>query len=236
MNMFYIGIDDTDTLETRGTGRLARMLAAHLEPLLAPLGAQFVGVTRHQLLRDPRVPCTKNNSSATLHWQAVGDVPLESVAAQAAAYLRQEFVPGSDPGLCVAAVVPAEISQFGQRVQRELVPQADARALARRHGITLLGLGGTEDGVIGALASVGLAAMGSDGRYTHVGGNRTLDGAVTVEAILAAGIVAVLELDGTPVISGLIWTDGRVRPARRNGQPILYVARREDGWQPLKLD
>jgi len=61
LTMVFIGLDDTDTLESRGTGYLARQIAAALAsdyPLL--------GVTRHQLLRDPRVPCTRNNSSAAI--------------------------------------------------------------------------------------------------------------------------------------------------------------------------
>jgi len=59
--MLFIGLDDTDTLESRGTGRLARRIAAALAADYSVLG-----VTRHQLLVDPRVPCTRNNSSAAI--------------------------------------------------------------------------------------------------------------------------------------------------------------------------
>ena len=57
--MLIIGLDDTDVLGTRGTGYLARTIAgvlAETYPLL--------GVTRHQLLVHPQIPCTKNNSCA----------------------------------------------------------------------------------------------------------------------------------------------------------------------------
>jgi len=57
--MVLIGMDDTDNLESRGTGSLARQVAAALAA-----DYTLLGVTRHQLLKDPRVPCTKNNSSA----------------------------------------------------------------------------------------------------------------------------------------------------------------------------
>ena len=60
--MIYIGLDDTDVLESRGTGHLAREIARSLK---ADYDVQ--GVTRHQLLVDPRVPCTKNNSCAAIH-------------------------------------------------------------------------------------------------------------------------------------------------------------------------
>jgi hypothetical protein len=51
--MLFIGLDDTDNLESRGTGYLARRIAAVLAADYA-----LLGVTRHQLLVDPRVPCT----------------------------------------------------------------------------------------------------------------------------------------------------------------------------------
>jgi hypothetical protein len=50
--VIYIGLDDTDTLESRGTGRLARQIAGEMHQALA-----VQGITRHQLLVDPRVPC-----------------------------------------------------------------------------------------------------------------------------------------------------------------------------------
>jgi len=59
--MVFIGLDDTDALESRGTGYLARQIAAALAT-----DYPVLGVTRHQLLRDPRVPCTRNNSSAAI--------------------------------------------------------------------------------------------------------------------------------------------------------------------------
>ena len=59
--MIYIGIDDTDNLNSRGTGRLARNIAAALSSDFTVLG-----VVRHQLLQDPRVPFTSHNSSATI--------------------------------------------------------------------------------------------------------------------------------------------------------------------------
>ena len=59
--MYLVGLDDTDVLESRGTGHLARQIAAALATEY-----QVLGVTRHQLLLDPRVPCTRNNSCAAI--------------------------------------------------------------------------------------------------------------------------------------------------------------------------
>ena len=76
--------------------------------------------------------------------------------------IRDWFVEGSDPGLCLTERVPPAVIEFGRRCQRDVVAQREARDLAARHAICLEGLGGTEDGVIGALAAVGLVAGGND--------------------------------------------------------------------------
>jgi hypothetical protein len=59
--VFFIGLDDTDTLESRGTGQLARQIAA-------VLAADYpvLGVTRHQLLVDPRCRKPGTTSSAAI--------------------------------------------------------------------------------------------------------------------------------------------------------------------------
>ena len=151
------------------------------------------------------------------------------------ALMLADYQPGSDPGLCVAHDVPAAITEFGRRVQRQLVTQEEARALAAAHAIPLVGLGGDQAGVIGALAAVGLAAAGEDGRYVLVGRSRELSGLQPVSAVLAAGIAAVQTLDGQPVTDGLVRAD-KLRPARRGGQPVAVVEWAGDHWQPRKLD
>jgi tRNA(Ile2) C34 agmatinyltransferase TiaS len=230
--MIYIGLDDTDVLESRGTGHLARAIAADLQA-----DVDVVGVTRHQLLVDPRIPYTKKNSCAAVHVDSTGgdagrvDALLERVRS----FMLADFCPGSDPGLCVATAPPRAVTDFGRRAQREVVSQAEARALAAEHNIRLAGLGGDESGVIGALSAVGLAASGSDGRYVLVGRSRQMGGLQSISAVLAAGIDAVQTTDGQPVTEGLVQTD-KIRPARRDRRPILVVEWDGSCWQPLKLD
>ena len=228
--MWFIGLDDTDTLESRGTGYLARLVAEVLSS-----DYPVPGVTRHQLLVDPRVPYTAKNSSAAIALEGNGCLAVDGLLKRVQAVMRRHYNPGSDPGLCVAPVVPETIVEFGRRAQRDVVTQDEARGLATEHGIPLVGLGGTEDGVIGALAAVGLAAAGDDGRYVLVGRSRELRGLQPVSALLTAGIAAVRTLDGHPVIDGLVLSD-KLRPARRGGQPVLFVERVGDHWQPLRLD
>ncbi len=125
--MIYIGLDDTDNLESRGTGRLAREIAGELSndyPVL--------GVTRHQLLVDPRVPYTSHNSSAAILIDAPGMLPLEDVFERVRDLMQADFIPGSDPGLCVADETAArDLTSFGQRAKVEVVTQAEARPWLR---------------------------------------------------------------------------------------------------------
>jgi tRNA(Ile2) C34 agmatinyltransferase TiaS len=228
--IIYVGMDDTDNLESRGTGRLARSIAAEL-------GSQFclLGVTRHQLLVDPRIPYTSHNSSAAILLEAEGEVDLAVLFEHVRDLMLADFLLGSDPGLCVAAQVPVEVIEFGRLAQQQVVTQAEARTLAAFHGLPLAGLGGTEDGVVGALAAVGLAAGGEDGRYLLVGQSRDLAGLQPVENVLAAGISAVRTLDGQAVEHGLVLAD-KLRPARRGRLPIAFVDWQADHWLPLKLN
>jgi tRNA(Ile2) C34 agmatinyltransferase TiaS len=227
--MLIIGLDDTDNLESRGTGHLARQIAGALAA-----ECDVLGVTRHQLLVDPRVPYTKNNSASAILLRVDG-LNVQAVADRVRALMLADYHPGSDPGLCVAASVPSAVTDFGRRAQREVVTQEEARALAGQHGISLSGLGGDEGGVIGALSAAGLAACGDDGRYVLVGRSRSLTGLQPVSAILGAGIDAVQTIEGRPVSEGLVSVD-RLRPSRRGGRAILFVEPVGDTWRPLKLD
>ena len=226
----YIGIDDTDNLESRGTGRLARSIA---EALSADFRIQ--GVTRHQLLVDPRVPYTSHNSSACLHVDSDQAVDLAELAEYVKAIMLADFQPGSDPGLCVTVSVPEAVQDFGRRAKTDLVNQAMARHLAEQHQILLVGLGGTQDGVIGSLAAVGLGAWGEDGRYLLLGATRELSGLQPVAAVLAAGIHQVCTAEGVEVSEGQILSD-KLRPARRAGLPVQYVEWQGEHWLPLKYN
>jgi tRNA(Ile2) C34 agmatinyltransferase TiaS len=225
-----IGLDDTDNLESRGTGQLARSLAADLEK-----DFQVLGVTRHQLLVDARIPYTSHNSSAAIELEVPPNSDLSVLSVRSSEFMMADFQPDSDPGLCLVNASNARsFVEFGRQAQREIVSQADARRLAEQSGAVLGGLGGSQDGVIGALAAVGLAASGDDGRYLLVGRSRELSGLMSIEAILRVGITEVRTLDGAAVSEGLVMVD-KLRPARRNSQPVLFVEWIDDCWHPLKL-
>lgn len=234
--MIFVGLDDTDTLATPGTNQLARHIAAAL-----PDACHAWAIVRHQLLLDPRIPYTSQNGSASM---AIGIEPggdRDLLLATLRDLIREWYVPGSDPGLCVADAVPGEIVDFARRCQREPVRQQEARSLAADNGVLLEGFGGTEDGVIGALAAVGLLAAGDDGRVVHLAGWTWPDhfsGAQPVEAIRARGVEVVLDAGtGTPVHRGIVDVGKHLRPACRGGRILLYVEPAGDPgrWRALKL-
>ncbi len=79
-----IGIDDTDNLESRGTGYRARQLGQRL----AGGDSRVRGISRHQLLVDDRIPYTSHNSAACLELETVS-ARLDSIAELAREFLQR---------------------------------------------------------------------------------------------------------------------------------------------------
>jgi hypothetical protein len=195
---YLVGIDDTDDLDSRGTGHLVREIGARI----AAAGIAAVhGISRHQLFFDPRIPYTSHNSSLCLD----AEIPLtrlSDLAEHCRDYLRAESAVGADAGLCIVgwSKVSADVIAFGRRAKSEIVTQQEARALAAREGILLEGLTGDEGGVIGALAAVGLRRTDNDGRFNWRRGTREAEPLITVEKLLrTTGIDAVQSISGRAV-------------------------------------
>jgi hypothetical protein len=233
MSTWFMGVDDTDVLGRKpGTGRLARALGATLQHRGL---ARLLGVVRQQLLVDPRIPYTSHNSPAVLVLDIGGNGASAEAFAAAAAYVTAHSAPGSDPGLCLAAAaaLDGEVRDFGIRASIDVVTKAEALALAARAGLRLVELGGTGDGVIGALAGVGLTHGGNAGRFLEYGdGLRDLGDTLTAAALRSRGI-GVLNLarnaewipDEAPIFIG-----DRLRPRLLGGQPVLLVDGGTEGW------
>lgn len=235
--MILVGLDDTDTLETRGTNFIARSLVARLGDSLGP-----AMVTRHQLLFDPRIPYTSHNGSAAILFAEADPRDAPALVGEVREALQEWYVEGSDPGFCVATEVPPEIAAFGRRCQEAIVEQKEARDLAKRAGIPLEGIGGTEGGVIGALAGIGLASTGDDGRVVHLSGWPWPDriaGPIAFEELTARGVAAV-QVDGSDemVTGGVIDVGKRLRPNLRGGRIVLFVVRAPadagSGWLAVR--
>lgn len=163
----FICIDDTDNIDSKGTGEIAVEIAKSIE---SNYGGTCQGVTRHQLFIHPDIPYTSHNSSMCFEAD-INSNDLEKVINAAIHILHTESAEGSDPGLYV--FVPEQLTQhqqqeiihFGFKAKQEVLTKEDAYKLANSLSIHLSEHGGTGQGVIGALAGVGLRLTGNDGRF-----------------------------------------------------------------------
>ncbi len=161
-----------------------------------------------------------------IHVQA-DDGAMDRIFKTAEDVMLGDFLEGSDPGLAVAAesqVTPSLII-YGQDAKCTILTQERARTLAKNLCIRLKGLGGTEDGVIGALAGIGLAYSKSDGRYLQKGDIRDLLTSAPVKVLREHGIDEICSLDGRQFIDGTVFfrPDKPPRPCPVGDKTVLFV-------------
>ena len=235
--MIYVGIDDTDIVGSPGTNQLARKIVRRLGNV-----AKGAIVCRHQLFRDPRVPYTTQNGSASIQLPRGGEIPRAELTAAIREEMRAFFVEGSDPGFAVATGASDDMDAFAARVKTDIVSQSDARAVAERSGCHLEGLGGTNQGIIGALAAVAFAAAGDDGRVVHLDRWPWPDpfsGVQPVSAVRARGIAEIRTTSGVEFTGEVVDVGKHLRPNWRGGRVVLFVEPPADSgapWRATKLD
>jgi hypothetical protein len=239
--MIFVAMDDTDNINTRGTGRLSRNVAEVLSKKYP-----IKGVVRHQLLVHPDIPYTSHNSCAVIHididiakHKEDSDKLLKEIFEIAKKEMLDDFIEGSDPGLAVASdtQVNSALIAFGKDAQKIIVTQGQARSLARNLNILLQGLGGTEDGIIGTMAGIGLSYTYNDGRYISVGNLRETYGDQSVETLLNAGIDTIISSEGEiPDKDVIIKTkkNKSVKPSPLNNEVVLLVEHIRGEWKSLK--
>lgn len=225
----YLAFDDTDTIDSDiGTGRLMRNFCYGL-----PEHFTMKGVLRHQLPRFKDIPFTSNNSAACALIELQDQDAVSELTELATSYLLDHFIEGSDPGLCVALAdeVRQELVDFGMTATGAIVSQQ--QAMKAVNGFTLRGLGGTNDGLIGAAAAVGLSKYGWCGRFIEYGRLRELKDPVHVSDLIQLGIQVVsVDRDPTvPLPGDVVHTNGWIRPSLWGGSPVLQVKREDDAWR-----
>jgi len=230
--VIFIGIDDTDIIGSPGTNQLARAIVRDLADR-----ADLVRITRHQLLDDPRVPYTSQNGSASILLKPKTSLNLDEVIATCRICMIDWFIEGSDPGLCVSGRVPPEIIEWGLCCKSELVSQSRALELAAQHAIHLEGLGGTNGGIIGALAAIGLAETQNDGRLVQWQlWPDDLSEEVPIEKVTERQIDVVIRESGQPLVTGFVDVGKHLRPNMVRGRATLWVEPgMSGGWRALKL-
>jgi len=233
---FVVGVDDTDTADSGGTGGLVRALAAAF--VEEGLG-ESLGVTLHQLLDSPKIAKTNVNAAFAVELQTAQS--LDDLEDWLVAYVRRHAARGADPGVVVLSRhsdMP-HVLAFGRRSQQEVMKLEDAGTFAAESNVRLRALGNKRLGSIGALAAAGLRAGGKDGRFIELRGLRDLEGRMTAGQIRTASEVQHIldeesgeELDRDDTVDTLGW----IRPRVVEGDAIVYTRRSPDErrlWLPV---
>jgi len=254
-------VDDTDDLEGESsTGAVAEAIAE----TFIECGALIVlGITRHQLLLSGEVAYTSHNSS--MCFMALVPQTAITVCKEWAVQLIESMsVETADPGLCIAALplgwdpvrgelkIPEgddplrhEIDQlvsFGKKAKVEVCYKQEAYAIAGQiEWVDLSEHGGGGEGVIGALAGVGLRLFGDDGRLRgkwdlkKLYGQDFPDECVPVMEFVdhlarqVIGSVQVLDAQGDLVPDDvMVFLSDQAKPVMKNGA-LTFVVDVRDG-------
>jgi hypothetical protein len=144
-------------------------------------------------------------------------------------YMAGCYQEGADPGLCICpeSQVDDEILEYGRLAMSSVITKQAAAGLAQKKSIILKELGGTGDGIIGALAAVGLRAGGNDGRLVDLRGIHDIKGTITVSYLKERTDIDRVENITGEILnnSELIDSLDRIRPNLRGGKAVLRVER-----------
>lgn len=220
-----IGIDDTDDIESKGTGAIA----SELRTLIERAGFGTCGyVTRHQLLVHPDIKYTSHNSSMVFDAD-IDEAVLQDAISAVCEHVAKESAPTSDPAVAVLcpddAADPHTLTAFGFLAKNKVLTRDDAFATAKRCGVFLKALGGDGSGVIGALAGVALRMSGNDGELKGGAKEFLSESSYTVRQIEEnAFIDEVRATDGgTPQENDLVFVPWKIKPVLTDGKLVAFV-------------
>ncbi|MDD3344636.1 MAG: hypothetical protein PHR87_13815 [Sulfurospirillaceae bacterium] len=229
----YICIDDTDELGGEiSTGEISENLREYIQQNYAPCSL----VTRHQLFLDDAIPYTSHNSSMCFTSQ-LNMVQKEAVIAYAIEHLQSVCAPSSQPGLCVG--FEEELSdkmaliRFGEDAKRKVLTKEEAYVMAQMQNLHLSEHKNGGQGIIGALAGVGLRLQGNDGRVK--GKIKVKSSSMSVKELLALEEISAVCLSNHEILpqDTMITIDSGLKTVWLNHQPVLLVEKTEEGYIPL---
>lgn len=225
----FLSIDDTDNLESPGSGQLSEVLAGELQHI--GLASHCSNITRHQLFVHEAVPYTSHNSSMCFS-AVIGDTKLDEIIQYAKQFLIKASAPGSDPGLCIAtdsdSLDRKGLIDFGVRAKQTVLTKEEAYSLANKAGVHLSEHGGTGDGIIGALAGTGLRLQGNDGRFRGwLNLGNTGEVTSTKQLCSAPSINAVIDDEGNQLLEDypVLIADDRIKTVFLRHQQVIPVTR-----------
>lgn len=221
-----ICIDDTDNHASKGTGDLAERLAAEI---INNNWGTAEPITRHQLFFHPAIPYTSHNSAMCFAAE-IAEGTLEKIIAFSAAFLSGNSAPGSDPGLGVTVLNrladARQLIDFGLRAKSNILTKQEAyRLAAREPAVFLSEHGGTGDGVIGALAGIGLRLSGNDGRFKGKYYEGHTGKIMTVRSIIAGSNIQEVRIEGGELLGAeeKVLLGEKVKSVLLNGRIVLPV-------------
>lgn len=230
-------IDDTDNLESKGTGAIAQELIDLIET--NGIGKGGI-ITRHQLFLHDDIPYTSHNSSMCFDCSINPD-SYDILIDLCTNYLESESAPGSDPGISIAIKSQLDsyepLINFGFRAKKAVLTKKDAYNLANTTGIFLQEKGGTGDGVIGALAGIGLRLSKNDGEIK--GGLKEFlnDNIYSIKEMKRVSVLEqVLDIDLNEIQDDeLVYIQWKAKPIMTNGliTLILQWSKDKNTWTTM---
>ncbi|MEG2547113.1 MAG: hypothetical protein RSA60_01580 [Eubacterium sp.] len=222
----YCCIDDTDNIDSPGTGTLADEIVAQIHN--ANLG-RCAPVTRHQLYIHPDIPYTSHNSSMCFSLETSENC-YHKIIQLASEHLNKTAASGSDPGLAVLLFQSqtdySSLINFGLSAQKEVLTKENAFDCASKNKIHLSEHGGTGQGVIGALAGIGLRLTGNDGEVKGSLKNTLPDGDYKIDQLLALEkIDSIVDMaNGMPLSDdAFVHLENPSKAVWHNSQAVLFV-------------
>jgi hypothetical protein len=232
--MIYVGIDDTNNEESVGTAKFTRQVASKVAEKF-----RVYGVTRHQLAQNSEIDYSIHNFCAVIHVEA-DKSHLNTIFSIAKTEIMNHFNIGSDPGLATAHEdnISSSVVSFGLDAKYKVVKRDAAIKLARDSEIIIEGFGEAGNGVVGALAGVGLASTKNDGRFVQLGDLRKIKQPEPIQKFLKSGIDKVITVEGVIIEEGIIFnTDNKpVKPSPVNGEIVLFVEPVDNMFRAVNRD
>ena len=191
-----------------------------------PDECECLGVLRQQLFVCDAIPYTSHNSAACMILNIPDPSLLDKIIEDAIAHIKHNSALGSDPGLCVVTEFNPSLDgivEYGRFCTHFVSTQKQALNAARNAHLS--GHGGTNDGIIGATAAVGLTLSGWSGRFVEFGNLRDWPEQTTVAELKNSGIEALsIDRDAKiPASDDIINTNGWLRPRLIGNRPVLFV-------------
>jgi hypothetical protein len=145
-------------------------------------------------------------------------------------FLETESEKGSDPGLCVVnmdnGLKTDVLTTFGRRAKTEVVEKSLAYAIANDLGIHLSEHGGDGQGIVGALAGIGLRLTGNDGRFRGWLCYGKAGETISVKDLLADGLVDMVQSKEGDIISSessVLLSEEKIKTVLQDHRQVVLV-------------